>query len=344
MSIRNRLTLWYGGMLFVSLLFMGTVLRYELVGEHERGLPPESPVQKIGDILLFYGLPTVVVLAVGGAWIIRRTLGPMETLAAAAERVHAGNLGERIPYSGRNDELDRLARIFNEMLARVEAGVSSVREFTLHASHELKTPLTILSAETELALSDPATPPGQRERLASQFEEIQRLAALVDNLGALAKADAGLARLVLAPVQLDELLRSTVEDLRPLAEKEKLSLTLGRCDAASIQGDRAGLRQLLLNLLDNAIKHNQPGGWIRVDLLEGPQAFTIAIENSGEPIPPELLPRVFDRFTRGTERKSGAGLGLSIARTIIEAHGGILTCTNQLRGGIRFEALLPSLR
>ena len=109
MTIRTRLTLWYAGMLLGSLLLMGGVLHYELVGEYERGLVPESPAEKIADLLLFYGLPTAIVLVLGGSWLIHRALRPVETLTAAAERVHAGNLAERIPRSGRGDELDRLA-------------------------------------------------------------------------------------------------------------------------------------------------------------------------------------------------------------------------------------------
>lgn len=116
-------------------------------------------------------------LVLGGSWLIHRALRPVETLTAAAERVHAGHLTERIPRSGRGDELDRLAGVFNEMLARVEAGVASVRDFTLHASHELKTPLTILAIQAEAALAETTLTPDQRGLLESQLEEVRRLAA-----------------------------------------------------------------------------------------------------------------------------------------------------------------------
>lgn len=341
MSIRTRLTLWYAGMLLVSLLLMGGVLHYELVGEYERGLAQESPGEKIADLLLFYGLPTVIVLVLGGSWLMHRALRPVETLTAAAERVHAGNLTERIPRSGRGDELDRLAEVFNAMLARVEAGIASVRDFTLHASHELKTPLTILSAETELALGDPATPAGQRERLASQFEEIRRLAALVDALSLLAKADAGLPVIAREPLRFDEMLRLAVEDARLLAAKNGITIELTRCDAAPLDGDRARLRQVLLNLFDNAVKHNHPGGWVHVELSAEPENCTLSIENTGAPIPSDLLPRIFDRFVRGSVTVDGTGLGLSITKTIVEAHGGTIVGTNRDSGGICFHIHLP---
>jgi len=341
MTIRTRLTLWYAGMLLGSLLLMGGVLHYELVGEYERGNVPESPAKKIADILLSYGLPTVIVLILGGSWLIRRALRPVETLTATAERVHPGNLAERIPLTGRGDELDRLAGVFNAMLARVEAGIASVRDFTLHASHELKTPLTILSAETELALGDPTATDAERQRLASQFEEIRRLAALVDALGLLAKADAGLSVIAREPLRLDEMLRVAVADARILAVPHNITIELIRCDDASLNGDRAGLRQVLLNLLGNAVKHNQPEGWVRVELRANAEDFTLSVENTGSPIPSELLPRIFDRFVRGPGATEGAGLGLSITKTIVEAHGGAVTCINRAEGGAQFAVHLP---
>jgi signal transduction histidine kinase len=341
MKIRTRLTLWYAGMLLGSLLLMGAVLRYELVGEYERGRVPESPAEKIADILLFYGLPTVVLLVLGGSWFIRRALRPVETLTASAERVHAGNLAERIPRSGRGDELDRLAGVFNAMLARVEAGVASVRDFTLHASHELKTPLTILSAETELALGEPTLRADERDRLASQFEEIRRLAALVDALSLIAKVDAGLPIIASEPLRFDELLRAAVDNARILAAPCGITIELVRCDKALLNGDRASLRQVLLNLLGNAVKHNWPNGWVRVELRANLEEFTLSIENTGAPIPPELLPRIFDRFVRRPDSTEGVGLGLSIAKTILDAHGGTVVCITRITGGAQFLIRLP---
>ena len=341
MTIRTRLTLWYAGMLLGSLLLLGGLLHHELVVEYERGLAQETPREKIADVLLFYWLPTVFVLVLGGSWFMRRALRPIEALTAGAERVHAGNLTERIPLTGRGDELDRLASVFNEMLGRIEAGVAGVRDFTLHASHELKTPLTILSAETELALGDPATPADQRERLASQFEEIRRLASLVDALSLLAKVDAGLPVIARESLRFDEMLRAAVEDARVLAAPHGITIELAPCDPAPLDGDRASLRQVLLNLLGNAVKHNQPGGWVRVELRAGPDEFTLSIENTGAPIPPELLPRIFDRFVRGPDAREGSGLGLSITKTIVEAHGGTVACVHRAEGGARFAIHLP---
>lgn len=336
MTIRNRLTLWYGGMLFCSLLLMGGVLHHELVGEYEDGHAPESPAVKIADILTFYGVPTFVVLILGGAWLIRRALRPVETLVATAERVHAGNLTERISGSGQGDELDRLADVFNTMLGRIDAGVASVRDFTLRASHELKTPLAILSAESELALGDPGTSAGERERLTSQLEEIRRLAALVDALSMVAKADVGLPVITREPVHFDQLLRTAVDEARTLASLQGITIELNRCDGTLIQGDRSGLRQVLLNLLGNAVKHNQPGGWVHVALVSDQTNAELSIENTGKSIPQDLFPHIFNRFVRGTDAGDGVGLGLSIAKAIVDAHQGSVSCIPRDDGGAIF--------
>jgi signal transduction histidine kinase len=340
MTVRARLTLWYAGMLVGSLLLMGAVLHYELVIETDRRTR-EVPAEKIADVLLFYGLPTVMVLVFGGSWLIRRILRPVETLTAIAERVHAGNLGERIPVSGRGDEIDRLAEVFNAMLARVEAGVSSVREFTLHASHELKTPLTILALQAEAALDQDSRPPEERLLLESQIEEVRRLADLVDALGLLAKADAGLPVISCESLRLDDILRLAVEDTRFLAEKSGITIDITRCDSAPLRGDRARLRQAFLNLVENAVKHNQPGGWVRAELRAEQTRCIVSIENGGPPVPPDLFPRIFERFTRGTASPEGSGLGLSLTQTIIHAHGGTITVVGGAEGGARFTLALP---
>jgi signal transduction histidine kinase len=344
MKIRTRLTLWYAGMLLGSLLLMGGVLHYELVGEYERGRPPESPSVKIADILFFYGLPTVAVLVLGGSWLMHRAMRPVEALTAGAERVHAGNLSERIPRTGRGDDLDRLAEVFNAMLARIEAGTASVRDFALHASHELKTPLTILSAETELALNDPGTPAPERLRLRSQMDELRRLGRLVDALGLVAKADAGIPVIAWERTDFDGLVRQAVEDVRILGGPLGIVVELAHCDDAPLDGDPAGLRQVLLNLLDNAVKHNTPGGWVRVELRATSEDAILLIDNSGDTIPAELVPRLFERFVRGTGSAAGSGLGLNIAKTIIEAHGGTIRYAAPQLGTVRFAVQLPLYR
>ncbi|MBK7997380.1 MAG: HAMP domain-containing histidine kinase [Verrucomicrobia bacterium] len=329
MTIRTRLTLWYSGMLLASLLLMGVVLYYELVYEHRAEVPPEQrerAPKQMADILFLYGAPTLVLLLVGGWFLMRRTLAPVIALSEAAERVHSENLRERLPRPGNGDELDSLTGVFNDMLARLDDSFRRIRQFTLHASHELKTPLTILRGEIETLQRDVHTTPSQRDALAGMLDEIQRLARIVDDLSLLTKAGAAEVPLAREPVRLDELVREACEDARILAEPHGITVELGACDEVAVSGDRHRLRQLLLNLADNAVKHNQRKGRVNVILRRDDGQAHIEIANTGPGISADQLPLVFDPFFRGTEaqraKRDGCGLGLSISQWIVHAHEG----------------------
>lgn len=343
MTIRNRLALWYSGMLGVSLLLMLGVLYYELAGERERGYAPEGVSEKVGDVLVFYGVPTALFLLVGGSLVTRRILAPVEELTRAAESVDAANLGERLKRTGNGDELDRLTAMFNAMLDRLSNSFSQVREFTLNASHELKTPLTILSGEMETMLLDPLTTPGQREIIGGQLEEIQRLARIVDDLGLLTKADAGILHLAKEPVPLDELVREIAGDAEVLAAPRGITVECSPCDSLTVLGDRDRLRQLLLNLVDNAAKFNVSGGSIRMTLRQVGKTSEFCITNTGTAIPAAALPRLFDRFYRGDNAKGieGSGLGLSLVRWIAADHGGVVTFVSLPDGRTEVTLTLP---
>jgi signal transduction histidine kinase len=336
MTIRARLTLWYAVMLAISLLLMTGVLYYELVYEHRLEIPPEQrerAPKQMADILFMYGAPTLVLLLVGGWFLMRRTLAPVAALTDAAERVHSGNLRERLPRSDNGDELDRLTGVLNAMLTRLDDSFGHIREFTLHASHELKTPLTIMCGEVETLLNDGQCTPAQRDTLAGHLDEIQRLTQIVDNLALLAKADAGLVTLAQEDVPLDELVREAFEDAVILGKSLGLKVRLTECGAALVCGDRHRLRQVLLNLVDNAVKYNEPNGCVTLSLCYGGEQARIIVTNTGPGIPSEQLPRVFDRFYRGDAarrtRADGCGLGLSIAQWIVKAHGGTLQLASE---------------
>ena len=212
------------------------------------------------------GLPAVLLGLLGGWWLTRRALAPVAELTEAITRIHERNLREPLPRTGNGDELDRLTEVFNAMLARLDDSFNRIREFTLHASHELKTPLTVLCGETETALRDESLPPAERERAASQLDELRRLARIVDGLTLLAKADAGQVALKLEPVRLDELVRDNFADAQILAEPQHIQVELTACEEITVRGDRHRLRQLLLNLADNAVKYNQPQGRVTMSL------------------------------------------------------------------------------
>ena len=331
MKIRTRLTLWYGAIFVISLLIIGLGTYQEIseqLRHNHRKEPAEHALDETGEMIFRVGLPAVVLGVIGGWWLTRRALAPMTALTNAAEKIHDRNLREKLPRTGNGDELDRLTEVFNDMTARLDGSFQRIREFTLHASHELKTPLTILHGEMETALADTALSPAQRERLASQLDEIQRLARIVDGLTLLAKADAGQLQLAHAPVPLQELVREIFADAQILAQPRGVQLTLNSCADAMVIGDRHRLRQLLLNLTDNAVKYCEPQGKVRMDLRPEDAFAQFTIANTGQGIPPEHLSRVFEPFFRSDASHhrgvDGCGLGLSIARWIATAHKGEL--------------------
>jgi signal transduction histidine kinase len=338
MTVRMRLSLWYAAVLTVSLFIIGIGTYRELAERHRRLSAAELSsiaFDETGEMLLQVGLPAVLLGCVGGWWLTRRALAPVTALTRAAERINERNLGEKIPRTGSGDEFDRLSEVLNAMTARLNDSFNRIREFTLHASHELKTPLAILRGQLETALRDEPLLPAERELCASQLEELRRLTRIVDNLTLLAKADAGLVPLAFAPVRLDELVRDIFADTEILGEASGIRVELMACEPTTANGDAHRLRQLLLNLADNAVKYNERHGSISLALRCPGKSAEFTISNTGPGISAESLPRIFDRFFRGDPAHSqtveGSGLGLSIAQWIVSAHNGT----------IQIESLLP---
>ncbi len=329
MKIRTRLTIWYAAILIVSLLIMGAGTYQEIAEQlhidHSRHVWQHA-LNEASEMVLDVGLPAIALGLLGGWWITRRALAPVTALTKAVEQKHDGNLRERLPGSGNGDELDRLTEVFNDMTSRLDNSFQRVREFTLHASHELKTPLTVMRGELETALGDEHLTPAQKELLLSQVDEIERLARIVDGLTLLTKADTGLIKLKFEPVRLDELVRESFADAKILAQPHGIKVNLAQCEEIVVSADRDRLRQLLLNLTDNAIKYNDAGGVVTISLARIGAGAELRIENTGAGVPPELQPRVFERFFRGDRSHNnaieGCGLGLSIAQWIVQAHSG----------------------
>lgn len=335
MTLRRRILLCYSVTLGLSLIIIGFWSWFEFQEIHDaamrggvEGVKDASPLVESFEIIFFGGIPAALLGIFIGTLMIRRALRPIEVLTEALEKTDTSNLSEPVPRSGNGDEIDRMTAVFNGMKNRLGVSFTQAREFTLHASHELKTPLTIMHGTMEQMLGDAATPGHHRDRIASMLEEVQRLSNIVGQLAFLAKADAGLLTIAHERVAFDELARDVTEDATTLAMASDITVTLLRCDPVSLNGDRMRLRQLLLNLADNAVKHNHKGGTITLSLEAQKDSAVFQIVNTGPVLPEELRVRVFERFFRGdaahgTEME-GSGLGLSIAHSIVQAHAGTL--------------------
>jgi signal transduction histidine kinase len=270
----------------------------------------------------------------------------VEALTRAIERTHDRNLHEQLPRTGNGDELDRLTQVFNDMTGRLDQSFQRIRDFTLHASHELKTPLTVMQGELETACREENLTEQQRDQVLSLVDEVQRLATIVDGLSLLTKADAGQVALVMEPVQMDALVRDAVEDARLLGYSDAIQVNLVACEPVTVRGDRHRLRQVLLNLADNAVKYNQLGGAVNVELRGAGAGMALTIENTGPGISAENLPKVFNRFFRGDASHSdaveGSGLGLSIVQWIVEAHDGAIRIDSRPGGPTTATVHLPA--
>jgi heavy metal sensor kinase len=291
-------------------------------------------------------LPLGLLLAGGGGWLLaRRAFKPVEQMTEAARRIGAEHLAERIEERGTGDELDKLAQTLNEMLARLDAAFSQIRQFSADASHELQTPLTILKGELEVALRSPRSPGAYRRVLMSALEEIDRIAHLVEGLLLLARADAGVLRMDHRPVDLGRLLEEVYGQTRVLAEAKGVDLRLISRDAVSIHGDYERLRRLLLNLVDNGVKYTPTGGQVSLSLQQNGGHAIIRVSDTGVGLSKEEQQRIFHPFYRSDEARSqgkeGVGLGLSIARSIAEAHGGSIHVESNPDHGCTFTVRLP---
>jgi two-component system OmpR family sensor kinase len=323
---------------------------YELV--ILRSLHVQSEVLEKLRIAFAWLIPLGLALAAtGGYFLARKTLAPVAAMGAQAGRITASNLHERLAVQNPVDELGRLAFSFNNLLDRLDQSFDRQRRFIADASHELRTPVAILSGEAEVALSQNSrTLEEYRESLTTLHREAKRLARIVEDLFTLTRADSGQYPLSPQDFYLDELVASCVHSARTLALAKNITLTLNAPGELPIRGDESLLRRLLLNLIDNAVKFTPPGGRITVASQAASGGFEVTVSDTGLGIPEELRSRIFERFfrvdpsrSRAAAHDGGAGLGLSIALWIAEAHHGRLQLVRSDSTGSTFSVFLPAL-
>jgi signal transduction histidine kinase len=271
----------------------------------------------------------------------------MAELTRRTRAIGAANLDERLEAPYPHDEVGQLAGVMNDLLARVETAFAQQRRFVADASHELRTPVAAVCAEADVALDAPSRPEADyRESLRVVRDAGRRLSRVVEDLFLLARIDAGHLPVAREPLYLDELVTDVARSLRALAQSRSVRIDVAPGVEAPYVGDGGLLARLLVNLLDNAIKHSPAGGVVRVHVVEERGAYRIEVGDEGPGVPPEGRERIFDRFVRLDPSRSrvertatgGAGLGLAIARWIAQAHEGTLVCAER---GSLFVARLP---
>ncbi len=290
--------------------------------------------------------PVALLLAGGGGWVLaRKALKPVDQMTETARRISAEHLNRQVQGSGAGDELDRLAQTLNDMLGRLNVAFQEVRQFSADASHELQTPLTILKGEIEVGLRSPRRPEEYQAILRSALEETDRIARLVEGLLLLSRSDAGVLRMDRRSVNLKNLIEEVIQEVRSLAELHSVELRIGPTELAQIQGDPDHLRRLLRNLVDNGIKYTPSGGSVEISLRRDEKFAILRVSDTGMGIAKEDQEKVFRRFYRTAaaraQSESGAGLGLAISRSIVEAHGGRIEVQSAVGKGSLFTVSLP---
>jgi two-component system OmpR family sensor kinase len=301
----------------------------------------------VGSLVI--ALPLLIGLSIGGAWFISgRALEALDRVTTEVTAITDGrSLHRRLPLVSSNDELARLTVQLNSMISRLETSFGALRRFTADASHELKTPLTVLRADLERALRAPANSTEQLVALEEALQETARMGDLVESLLTLARADEGRFDILRERVSLEAVAREVLETAVILGEGAAVSVSMPIVQDCVVLGDRTRLRQLFLNLVMNGIKYTPPGGDVELNLIRSDTEASFSVRDTGIGIAAADMPYIFERFwradrvrSRGSER-GGFGLGLSISQWIAQAHGGSLTAQSRLHRGSTFTVTLP---
>ena len=303
-------------------------------------------LRRLREVLLWAAPLVLLVASLGGYWISRRALKPVDEITRAAQTIGIGNLSQRLDVPTSGDELARLSETWNGMLARLEAAVKRLSQFTADASHELRTPIALIRTTAELTLRRERSAETYREALRHIVDESDRTARLIDDLLLLARADAGLPALPLDRLELTPLVRDVCEQGQILAQERQLEISTEAPDRpVFVDANDPALRRLLLLLVDNAVKYTPAGGRITVSVALDSSGPTVTVRDTGIGIPDRALPHVFERFYRVDESRNreagGAGLGLSIAQWIAERHHARLEAESVIGQGSAFRLRFP---
>jgi len=322
--------------------------RRDIVIGAARSLESQETTLREARYALGLGIPLMLIVATaGGSLLARKSLEPVSAIAEQAARISATSLHERVAVPNPRDELGRLAAVLNDLLGRLDSSFDEQRRLMADASHELRTPVAIISGEAELALSkDTRSTAELRDSLERVRAESDRLKQIVDDLFLLARAESGDPIMVPREVYLGEVAADSVRAVRSLAERKHVALAFTGSEDLPFRGDEALLRRLFVNLLDNAIKYTPPGGDVTLSAQRQNGYYLVTVADTGPGIPPEAQPHIFDRFYRSDRDRrasatSGAGLGLAIASWVAQTHGGSVSLESSNSSGSRFAVRFP---
>jgi two-component system, OmpR family, sensor kinase len=292
----------------------------------------------VGGLILFIGLT-------GGWWFVSRALRPVENISSTAVKISAGDLSQRINIAETESELGLLAAVLNSTFARLDAAFAQQKQFASDAAHELRTPVTVILTQTQTALGREREAASYKETIEACQRAAQRMRRLIGALLELARLDAGQEQMKRLRFDLAKTIADSIELTRPLADEHGIKL-LSELPPLEINGDPERLSRVITNLLTNAIQYNKPGGEVRLQLKPEGGLAVLTVADTGQGIATEDLPRVFERFHRGDKSRIGenAGLGLAIAKAIVESHGGTIEVASREDAGTTFTVRLPAGR
>ena len=314
----------------------------------EMGIPVYELEQVLHQffITLVLGLAVITALAIlGGGFLVKLALSPVEAIRSSAEKITYGNVSQRLPKINSGDPIQHLSETLNQMLDRLETAYQNASRFSSDVSHELRTPLTIIRNELETLQKDKALSGGSHERLGSILEEVERLSDVVESLLVIARLEAGEARAKNDLINLSELVRSSIEQMQLLADEKNISVNIYAESPVLVSGDAARLKQMIVNLFDNSIKYTPNHGLIDISVFVENGVGVLLFKDNGIGISAEELPHIFERFYRADKVRSsssqGTGLGLYIVRAICQAHGGMIDVKSVEGNGTLVEIKLP---
>jgi heavy metal sensor kinase len=332
---------------FYSLAMPSGVLSQPAIIHLGRSMELQRGVMREYLLFYIYSVPLILAISVALGWYLAgRALKPFEEITRTAEKINYENLNMQIVTAHKEEEIQRLVQSFNAMVRRLDASFRQMRKFNADAAHELRTPLAIIQGETEIALRLPNLPEEIRSVLISNLEELDRLTRIVNDLLTISEVEAGRQVLTRQPVDVGKLLEDLVDQMRLLASERNLRIEVHCTPDLWIDADALWIRRTVLNLLDNAIKYSKDGGLIEVQAGREDSNIKIQVRDDGIGIHQEDLPHIFDRLYRADPARNrgtgGTGLGLALAKWIVEAHKGTIRVESKPDRGTLFEVSLPS--